>query len=225
MDSNGIDEAVLAAAARHALHDEELVAALVDGGLEPDDEARARALVGRCGACRDLHADLAAISTAHRSTVVMVLAGPRDFRLTEDDARRLRPDLPLLRQPVAAPRAGDTPAASFLARLRAAFWSASQPLGGALVAAGLVGLLIGSVSLAGLPAGALPAPAGGVRQEVLAPEATGSTAANFGDGANDQAARSEVVDLRLIVLAVSLGAGLTGLLLLASTRRRARESI
>ena len=42
-DEHGIDEAALAVVARHALHDEELVAALAAGGLDDDAElARAR---------------------------------------------------------------------------------------------------------------------------------------------------------------------------------------
>jgi hypothetical protein len=228
MDSNGIDEAILAAAARHALHDEELVAALVDEALEPEDEARARGLVGRCGACRDLYADIVATAAAHRATTAMALAAPRDFRLTEDDARRLRPDLPIIRQPVEAARtappvASEAPASSLVARLRAAFRAAARPLGGTLVAAGLVGVLVGSVSLSGFSAAA-SLPVGGDRQEVTAPEATGSTTASF-DGVNDQSAPLIRVDPRFVLLAVSLGAGLTGLLLLASTRRRAREPI
>jgi hypothetical protein len=233
MDPNGIDEAVLSAAARHALHDEELVAALVDEALEPADDARARGLVGRCGACRDLHADVVATVAAHRASAAMTSAAPRDFRLTEADARRLRPDLPVLRQPVVtaavtaavrASPAADAPTTPFLARVRNALRSAVRPLGGALVTAGLVGVLIGAVGFAGIPAAA-QLPVGGDRQEVTAPGATGSTAASYDGGAKDQSAVSGTIDPRVVILVVSLASGLTGLVILASTRRRARETI
>ncbi|HSL97966.1 MAG TPA: hypothetical protein VK831_05285, partial [Candidatus Deferrimicrobiaceae bacterium] len=117
------------------------------------------------------------------------------------------------------------PSMSLLERLRSAFWGAAQPLGGALVAAGLVGVLIGSVNLAGMPAGAAPVPAGDDREGISAPQATGAAEADFGDATDGAGARLMAVDSRPLVLAVSLGLGLTGLLLLASARRRARESI
>jgi len=230
--SDDHDEAVLAIAARHALHDEELVAGLAAAALEPDEAGRVRAVVDRCVVCRDLHADLVATAAAHRATAVMTLAAPRDFRLTEGDALRIRPDLLLIRPPAVASSLPDAPTSdapapstSLPERLRSAFWGAAKPLGGALAAAGLVGVLIGSVNLVGMPAGGALVPAGDDRQGISAPEPTGAAEVDFGDATNGEAARLVAVDSRLLVLAVSLGLGLTGLLLLALARRRARESI
>lgn len=248
------DEAKLAAAARHALHDEELVAAYAAGALEtdePDEVSRARALVERCSVCRDLHADLVTIEAAHRTTAGLVVAAARDFRLTEEDAERLRPGVAVVRraaaaaapaEPVPAPRQAPpaqpvpttqpvptqaAPPMSFLERIRAAFGSVARPLGGALVAAGLVGILVGSASFAAMPGGA-PLPLGYDRQEASAPGATAAPAAQGGENGsndgNDFRAGSMTVDLRFVVLGVSVGVALIGLVLLARSRRRARES-
>jgi hypothetical protein len=228
--SNGHDDAALAAAARHALHDEELVAAFAAGALEADeaDEAgRARALVERCIVCRDLHADLVTIATAHRATAGSALAASRDFRLGEEDAVRLRPEVPVVQRPAAAaapaPIGVPAPQASFLERLRAAFGSIARPLGGTLVAAGLVGILLGSVTLAAIPA-AIPSSGGYDRTDVVAPEATGGAAEGSDDGSKVLAAESPMFDWRLVVIGVSGAGVLFGLVLLARSRRRASES-
>ena len=146
----------LAAAARHALHDEELVAAFAVDGEAAEDPARARQLIERCTTCRDLHADLVAIGSAVRAAgtaqaVGAVRAAPRDFRLTASDAVRLRGGNALERA-----------AARFLDGV-ATF---GRPVGATLAAMGVVGLLVGSVTLGSLGGAAMsdaatgaPAPA------------------------------------------------------------------
>lgn len=136
---DGLDEAALAVAARHALHDEEMVAALATGSLEVDgDVARARQLIDRCAACQELHRDLEAIGGALRAGAWFTAAAPRDFRLTADDARRL---------------GGTVSARGLLAGLRSTLVSFARPLGASMAALGLVGVLVTSASL-GSPASA-----------------------------------------------------------------------
>jgi hypothetical protein len=93
----------------HDLHDPFLVARHAAGEDLPGDErADAIALLADCAACRELAADLGAISRAVATEPVR--ARSRDFRLTAEQARRLRgswldrllarfalPDLPVLR--------------------------------------------------------------------------------------------------------------------------------
>ena len=139
---NGPDEAALAVVARHALHDEELVVALATGSLEEDGEiARARSLLDRCTACRELHDDIAALGAAIRSDAQGSIAAPRDFRLTVEDARSL---------------GGPVSVGGFLAAFRRSLVSFARPVGASMAALGVVGLLVGSVSLGG---GAASAPA------------------------------------------------------------------
>jgi hypothetical protein len=132
------DEAALAVAARHALHDEELVAALATGSLDPADDAgdiqRAQSLVDRCASCRDLHRDIAAIGDAVRMDATGTIAAPRDFRLSVEDARRL---------------GGPVPVGGFLVTLRRSIVSFGRPIGASMAALGIVGLLIGSVAFGG----------------------------------------------------------------------------
>lgn len=140
------DEAALAVVARHALHDEELIAALVDDGLEDAEAGRARALVERCSACHDLHRDLVAINTAIRASgtaaaLAAVRAAPRDFRLTPAIAAALRPS---------------AQGARFLDRLADAVRSFGRPMGASLATLGVVGLLVGTVTF-GVPGAQLVA--------------------------------------------------------------------
>lgn len=132
----GPDEAALAAAARHALHDEELVAAFARGAVEDPAEAdRARALIERCSVCRDLHQDIAAIGAALATVSAFTVAAPRDFRLTAADARRLG-------GPVRRPR-------GFLVALRRSIDAFARPVGATLATFGLVGVLVGSIGFGG----------------------------------------------------------------------------
>lgn len=136
---DGVDEATLAAAARHALHDEELVAAFATGDVEDRAEVdRAKSLVDRCTACRDLHADLVAIGTSLHGARMFTAAAPRDFRLTEADALRL---------------GGRVSPRGFVRRLARALGAAGRPLGASMATLGIVGLLVGTLGFgwAGAP--------------------------------------------------------------------------
>lgn len=186
----GSDDPRLAAAARHALHDEELVAAYAANDLDDlADLERARSFVERCAMCRDLHADLVTIrgaiqasgSAAQRATT---LAAPRDFRLSAEDAARLRPETPLARL---GARLG------WRARLGLGVATFGRPLGAGLATLGIAGLLIGSLTLTGgrlaLTAGSgaapsaepaidqtLPAPAASAMYGEFSPRSTGKEA-------------------------------------------------
>jgi len=132
-DGNGRDEAALAAAARHALHDEELIAAFATGDIEPGaDTDRAQALVDRCLVCRDLHDDLVDIGSALRAAAASTATAPRDFRLSVEDAQRL---------------GGRPGARGFLAGLRESIATFGRPAGVTLATFGLIGLLVGSIEL------------------------------------------------------------------------------
>lgn len=138
------DDAALAVAARHALHDEELVVALATGSLEEAAEIeRAKGLVERCTACRDLHRDIASIGDALRADARGTVAAPRDFRLTVEDARRL---------------GGRVSVGGFLATFRRSFVALAGTAGASMAALGIVGLLVGSIALSG---GAASAPMAG----------------------------------------------------------------
>ena len=78
-----------AAASDHPRHDPSLIAALAarETDLDVRDAAAARDLVTRCTACRDLLADLVALQVA--LPMASTPARPRDFTLTDADARRL----------------------------------------------------------------------------------------------------------------------------------------
>jgi hypothetical protein len=108
-----------------------LIVALDADDIAGADRVRAEALAASCAGCSSLLADLALIRAA-----LPVLAAPprrRDYRLTEEDAARLRPAG--LRHRVldwlAAPRSSVRPLATGLATLGVV---------GLLVAAGLPGL-------------------------------------------------------------------------------------
>ena len=139
-------EAALAVVARHALHDEELVVALASGSLDEDAEIhRAQSFVDRCSVCRDLDRDIAAIGAGLRQDARGTMAAPRDFRLTIEDARRL---------------GGPVSVGGFAAAFRRAVTSFAAPVGASMAALGIVGLLVGTVSLGGGTAAAPNAAAG-----------------------------------------------------------------
>jgi hypothetical protein len=158
----GSDDPRLAAAARHALHDEELIAALAAGDIDDSTEAeRARAIVERCAMCRELHDELLVIRSAIQASGnaaqrAATRPAPRDFRLTVEDAARLRPGSPVARL---GARLG------WRGRLSLGIAAFGRPLGAGLATLGVAGLLIGSLVLSGSPmalmagAGASNAPA------------------------------------------------------------------
>lgn len=146
----------LAVAARHALHDEELVAAFAAADTDEDESARARSLIERCTTCAALADDIAAITGAVRSfgdaaSAAGSIRAPRDFRLTPEDVGLARP-------------AGLPGRIGALLGGIAAF---GRPVGATLATFGLVGLLVGTMSLA--PLGASPASAPGSDFGTVAP--------------------------------------------------------
>jgi len=144
----GSDDPQLALMARHALHDEELIAALAADDVDDRaDVERARLLVERCTTCHDLHRDLRAIRAVTRASGTAeqraaTHRAPRDFRLTAEDAARLRPDSPVVRP---AQRLG------WRARLDRGVAAFGRPMGAALATFGIAGLLVGSLTLGGTP--------------------------------------------------------------------------
>jgi hypothetical protein len=159
-------EAELAAIARHALHDEELVAAYAADDVEDaTDQARARSFIERCSTCRDIHRDVAVIRSAMRaswaaSERAATMAAPRDFRLTAEDAARLLPGSPIAR---VARRLG------WRARLDLGLAAFGRPVGATMATLGVVGLLIGSLALGGGPGSLFSA-----QSAVAVPSAPGS---------------------------------------------------
>ena len=151
----------------HDGHDRDLIAAFATDDLTGAELTDATALVARCRDCAALLADLRSIAAATAE-----LPGPtrtRDFRLTEEDARRLRPG-------------GWRQVVGFLAGPRLAF---AKPLATALTTIGVAGLLLFSVSgfLSFGSAGAAPlsATANGApsaASEAGAPAAAASAAAS-----------------------------------------------
>lgn len=225
---SGPDEAALALAARHALHDEELVVGLATGSLEDGgDVMRAQQLVDRCAVCTELHRDVAAIGGALRAGATFTAAAPRDFRLSADDARRL---------------GGTVVTRGFLARLRGSLIGFAKPLGASMATMGLVGLLVGSASLGGTASAPLSVDSG-ITGASSAPEvepgaaqasppgATDRTAAlepgsTFEEGGRDNPAeRGDVAgpDLQSWLLGGSFGVLALGLLLLLLAFRRGRR--
>lgn len=169
----GAADAALAVAARHALHDEELVVALATGSLDEEAEIeRAQSFVDRCTACRELHADIAAIGTAVRMDARGTMAAPRDFRLTVADARRL---------------GGPVSVGGFLEAFRRAMQSVAPQLGASMAAIGVVGLLVGSVALGGGTASAPMSAGTGPGGASAAPGAITGTG-QTGPKASDRAA-------------------------------------
>ena len=172
--TNGPDEAALAAIARHALHDEELIAAFAAEDMdESSDRDKARALVERCAMCRDLNRDLEVIRTAVKASGTAAeraatMSAPRDFRLSAEDAARLVPGSPIAR---VARRLG------WRARLDLGVAAFGRPVGAAMATLGVAGLLIGSLSFGGAPAaiemtGAGPGASSAAAGEPIAPGPT-----------------------------------------------------
>lgn len=163
------DDPRLVAAARHALHDEELVAAFAVDGEAAEDPPRARALIERCVTCRDLHADLVAIGSTIRAAgtaeaVAAVRVAPRDFRLSASDAVRLR---------------GGNVLQRVAARLSDAIPTLGRPVGASLAALGVVGLLVATMAVAPLGSPAAMSTEGS-GDGAAAPGATAAPAATQG---------------------------------------------
>jgi hypothetical protein len=153
----------------HDRHDPLLVAALAGADLAATDRVHATHLIETCPDCASLHADLIAIARATAAVPPPITTRPRDFRLSPEQARRLRPS-------------GWRRVLAAFAGPRLAF---TKPLGVGLATIGLAGLLLGNVSLGSF--GAMSASAPGYPATAAASGATsGSTRVNdmsTGDGA------------------------------------------
>jgi len=115
----------------HADHDALLVAALAAGDLAGTDRDHATALIETCPDCMTLHDDLVVIARATAVVPPPITTRPRDFRLTTEQAARLRPS-------------GWRRAIAAFASPRLAF---TRPLGITLTTIGLAGLLITNIPL------------------------------------------------------------------------------
>jgi hypothetical protein len=130
----------------HAQHDTFLIAAFAADDVTPADRERAKSQLAGCHECRALRDDLLAIVAATRA--MPAPAAPRDFRLTDAQARGLRPSWrSIVLAPFRPGRAGTR-------RLAAAFTTF-----------GLVGVFV---------AGALPAFLGGAATSAPAAFGTGA---------------------------------------------------
>ncbi|HET7168245.1 MAG TPA: hypothetical protein VFI69_03515 [Candidatus Limnocylindrales bacterium] len=123
----------------HDTHDLERIVALAarDADLDPTVADAARAQVTACRACRDLLADVVALSAAVPDAAIP--ARPRDYTLTEADALRLRPG-------------GWRRLLGFVGSARDGF---TRPLAIGLTTIGLAGLLVATLpgALGGLAIG------------------------------------------------------------------------
>jgi hypothetical protein len=128
----------------HARHDLALIAGHAAGELSNLDTAAATALLSTCSTCADVHRDLIAIAAATRA--LPPTPAPRDFRITAEQAERLRRRswLRTLVRPFGSARSATRPLAT-------AFTSVG--LAGALVAMLIPGLLSGPGLLGGVASG------------------------------------------------------------------------
>ena len=122
----------------HPDHDLLLIAAHAAGDATVTDGVRAQSLLETCPECVDLHRDLLSITATSRSLRAAAAAtAPRDFRITPEQAARLRRGSWL--RTVLAPFGG--------AR------SAARPMATAFTSLGVAGLLVATV-LPGMLGGA-----------------------------------------------------------------------
>jgi anti-sigma factor RsiW len=154
----------------HAGHDRPLIVAYACGDLDPGEALAARALIAACRRCAALVDEIALL----QASIAADSGAPRrqrDFRLSADDAERLR--------------AG--PLTRLLRRLGGPGLSILQPLAGAAMAIGLVLVVatgaLPSLGLGAASGGALPASAADTRQGEFGPSATGDTSAVGSQGA------------------------------------------
>lgn len=145
----------------HAQHDPDLIAGHAAGDLTDTDHSAADALLQSCATCADLRRDLLVIASATKA--LPPISAPRDFRLSAEQAARLRRGglVRTLLRPFAATR------------------SSVRPMAMAFTSLGLAGLLVANI-LPGLFTGgaflALPGPQSGPGAAV-ATAGTGDTGA------------------------------------------------
>jgi hypothetical protein len=147
----------------HDRHDPLLVAALAAGDLAATDRDHATSLIGSCPDCAILHDDLVAIARATASVPPPIANRPRDFRLSPEQAARLRP-------------AGWRRLAAAFAGPRLAF---ARPLGIGLTTIGLAGLLLGNLTLGFGSAASAPAAGGATSESVQTTGSSGRNSAAF----------------------------------------------
>jgi hypothetical protein len=135
----------------HATHDAALITALADRSIDLAERRRAEMLVASCADCSALHADVQAISDAVRTMATP--ARSVDYRLTEDDAGRLR-------------RGGWR---RLLGGLGGSRDVVTRPLAIGLTTLGLVGVLVTGAPSVLLVGSAASAPEAGGNGAVLAP--------------------------------------------------------
>ena len=134
--------------ARHPQHDLELVAALAAGEASGAELDRAEHLLDACDLCVGVARDLRRITLALQAMraggeMATLPAAPRDFRLTQEQAARLRPSAPLgIRSGASRP--------GWTSRLAATMTAFGRPVGASLATFGLVGLLVGAATLGSL---------------------------------------------------------------------------
>jgi hypothetical protein len=108
-------------------HDEDLIVRLAADDVSGREADEARRLVATCPACAELLADIRAISAA--TAALPAPRRPRDLRLTEADAARLRP----------------SGWRGWLARFGGQGYAFTKPLATGLAALGVAGLLLAAV--------------------------------------------------------------------------------
>ena len=162
--------------ANHDGHDLELVAMWAAGEATGVDLDRAERLLDACDLCVGTARDLRAITLELQSIPAVDAAGalppaPRDFRLTPEQAARLRPSAPLVR---------------WTDRVVAGVAAFGRPVGASLATLGLVGLLVGAATLGPLGGSAASAPKAanaGPTAAPAAPAASPGPAENSAGGA------------------------------------------
>ena len=209
----------------HGTHDLDLIAGLAAGDLTGAEVARAEALVRSCGDCALIAEDLRAIATSVRMVGSAFSAGgapaPRDFRLTAEDAARLRRG------------SGSRSIWRFAPR------SWMRGAGVALATFGLAGVLISAAPInflgAGGTAAGVPSSAGndlGFTAASLQPQQQAPDATSPAIKASDQPERNLAVggveppEAALafnLVTAVGFGALVAGIGLILGSRRNRRS--
>jgi hypothetical protein len=183
-------------ATSHDRHDPMLVAALAAGDLAATDRDQAIAQTDACPECAALHADLVSIARATAALPPPITSAGRDFRISPEQAERIR-------------RTGwrrFVPAISVRPAL-------TRPLGVGLATFGLIGLVVTNVNLSmgsaasapgasGADAAPVPAPSGrDIQAEnsdgrssadglLLSPVPAASSAASAGPGSSAPSAAS-----------------------------------
>ena len=184
--ASGLGGAHPAAGGAHSGHDALLIARLAGNDVSGADETRARDLVASCGECAALLADLAAISAALPGAL-RVPDRRRDFRLTPDDAVRLR----------------GSRLTRWLDRANRHRILLLQPLAGATVAFGLAMALLsapGILPMASSAGGDAAAPIEPVYTEMAGPAA--AAGANDGSGGVEKGDSEQAPDASPPMLAL-----------------------